>query len=102
VAAQTAPGLARESVGKAILHPAAVAGTKAAVVGLAWIRDPDAACAPRETGSALVHVKVVVSRLPSAFTPMTRNVADAGTLKHASGVVKSPRSNDQYPPGVLG
>ena len=96
------PGLARESVGNVMLHPAAVAGTKAAVLGLAWIRDADAAGAPRETGSALVQVRVVVSRLPSVFTPMMRNVADGGSLKHASAVVKRPRLTDQYPPGVLG
>jgi len=83
-----------------MLQPAELAGTKAVVLGLAWARNPDGAWTPKERGSALVHVNVVVSRVPSAFTPMTRNVAEGGNVKHASGVVRSPRSTDQNPPGV--
>jgi len=85
-----------------MLHPTALAGTKAIVVGLACVRNPDGACTPKERGSALVQVKVVVSRLPSAFTPMTRKVAEGGSVKHASGVFRSPRSTNQNPPGVWG
>ncbi|HEY6225134.1 MAG TPA: hypothetical protein VIW26_15215 [Gemmatimonadales bacterium] len=94
--------LGRDAEGNVMLQPGEPAGTKAVVLGLACARNPDGAWTPRETGSAVVQVKVVVSRLPSGFTPITRNVADGGNVKHCSKVVRTPRSMDQNPPGVRG
>jgi hypothetical protein len=85
------------------LHPGAVAGTNELVVGAAKMRDADGDCAPSERGTAIVHVKVVVSALvPSLDTPITRKVAEGGRVRQADGVVTSPRSIDQSPPGVRG
>jgi hypothetical protein len=51
----------------------------------------------------VVQTKVVVSAfVPSLETPMTWNVAERGSVKHAVGVVRSPRSIDHRPPGVSG
>ena len=85
-----------------MLQPGELDGTKALVLGLATMRFPDGGIAPKETAIALVHVMVVVSRELSGFTATIKNLAAVGIVKHACGVVMSPRSSDQYPPGVRG
>lgn len=80
-----------------MLHPAAVAGTNADVVGDADIRDSDGCCTPSDTGFAVVQSNVVVS--PG---PLTRNVAEIGMVTQSWGPVMVPRSRDQSPPGVSG
>ena len=80
-----------------MLHPAAVAGTKAAVLGEACNRDADGGCTPSATGFAVFQSNVVV---PSG--PMTLNDAEVGMVTQSSGPVMVPRSTDQKPPGVWG
>ena len=99
---QTELGVACAPLGTVIRHPAALAGTNAAVLGKAWNNDEEGGRAPNARDLALVHVNVVVSLLPSARTPMTWNAAVGGKMKHASEAVMSPRSKDQNPPGVRG
>jgi len=99
---QTEVGVACDPAGTVICHPAALAGTNAAVLGKAWNNDEEGGRAPNARDLALVHVKVVVSLVPSGRTPMTWNAAVRGKVKHASDAVMSPRSKDQNPPGVLG
>ncbi|HYL54969.1 MAG TPA: hypothetical protein VEU73_05275 [Gemmatimonadales bacterium] len=84
------------------VQPGELDGTKVLVLGPAVIRFPEGGTAPKETGIALVHVMVVVSRELSGFTPTIKNLAEVGMAKHACGVVMSPRSSDQNPPGVSG
>jgi len=83
-------------------HPAASAGTNAVVLGFAAISKEEGGCAPSESKLAFVHLMVLVSAVPSSRTPITRNVAVVGNLKHACGAVMIPRSNDHNPPGVFG
>ncbi len=58
-----------------MVHPAAVAGTNADVLGEAWIRDSDGGHTPSDTGLAVFQTNVVVS--PG---PMTRNVDEIGMV----------------------
>jgi len=95
-------GVACDPPGTVICHPAALAGTNAAEVGLACNMKEEGGSAPNARDIALVHVNVVVSLVPSTRTPMTWNAAVRGKVKHASDAVMSPRSNDQNPPGVRG
>jgi hypothetical protein len=95
-------GRAADPLGNVMLQPGERDGTKALVLGLAMKRFPDGGMAPNETGIALVHVMVVVSRELSGFTPMIKNLAEVGIVKHACCVAMSPRSSDQSPPGVCG
>ncbi len=80
-----------------MLHPAAVAGTNADVLGEASNRDSDGASTPSATGLAVFQTNFVVS--PG---PLTTNVAEIGMVTQSCGPVMVPRSTNQSPPGVLG
>src|SRR4051794_40693064 len=83
-------------------QPRSRAGTNAPVVGVACRRVGRGGSAPRASGSAVVHVFVIVSLVPADVWPMIRNVADAGIVRHVSRALVVPRSSDQSPPGVCG
>jgi hypothetical protein len=53
-------GAATESLGNVMLHPAAFAGMNAVVAGPAKRTPADGGCAPKESGTRVVHVNVVV------------------------------------------
>jgi hypothetical protein len=62
-----------------MLHPAAVAGTNADVLGDAKIRDSDGGCTPSAADFAVVQTNFVVSADPPPKA-MTRNVAEIGIV----------------------
>ncbi len=58
-----------------MLHPAAVAGTNADVLGEASSEGSDGRCTPSDTGLAVFQTNVVASPGPA-----TRNVAEIGMV----------------------